>query len=481
MTVPRIGTYYRVSRVTRETRGNSVGGQRLENLAAAADLGNPAPAEYPEKEGTSASRYSTAARPEWDQLVADVAAGELDIVILWETSRGDRKVLTWVPFVEKCRAGGVLVHITKDETTYDPRKTRDYRALIDGVLDAAGEVDLTSKRVLRGQAMARAAGRPPNRSCWGLRRVYNQDTGEWIDQVADEHTPTVRRIIAELYKGTPISRVAAALTADEIATPSGKAGWTSTMVKRIAARPAYAAMIDHKGELLPGAWEPVVPVDQWLAVRAMLRDPARGTTRPGKAVHLLSGPMVCAKCGGACRAVLVAGSVHRSYQCRHQYCAAVRQDWADEYVERLVIGWLARPGRLAALVADAGTEAAEADAEARGLKDKMDRAADRYSNDEIDDDQLARITATLRPRYDKALALSRRLAVPGVLVALFNSDGAPAMDGNLDEAARRWGLLGRAQQRAALSAIFTALRLRPSASGGRAARLDTDRIVYELR
>ncbi len=44
--------------------------------------------------GLSASRFATRDRPDYQRLLADISAGKLDVVVLWEASRGDRKLAT---------------------------------------------------------------------------------------------------------------------------------------------------------------------------------------------------------------------------------------------------------------------------------------------------------------------------------------------------------------------------------------------------
>ena len=45
--------------------------------------------------GLSASRFATKDRPEYKRLLADVEAGKLDVVVLWESSRGGRELAAW--------------------------------------------------------------------------------------------------------------------------------------------------------------------------------------------------------------------------------------------------------------------------------------------------------------------------------------------------------------------------------------------------
>jgi site-specific DNA recombinase len=60
--------------------------------------------------------------------------------------------------------------------------------------------------------------------------------------------------------------------------------------------------------------EPILPLEQWHAVRAVLTDPARAiTTVGGTPRHLLSGLLFCGVCGGRLQPVRRAGTIR--YRC----------------------------------------------------------------------------------------------------------------------------------------------------------------------
>jgi DNA invertase Pin-like site-specific DNA recombinase len=103
------GLYGRVS-----TTDQSVIRQHTENLDACEKYGWR-PAEYAD-EGLSASRFAGrhggANRRDWGRLLADLSASRLAVLILWETSRGDRQLAGWATLLDTCRKHGVLIHVT---------------------------------------------------------------------------------------------------------------------------------------------------------------------------------------------------------------------------------------------------------------------------------------------------------------------------------------------------------------------------------
>jgi DNA invertase Pin-like site-specific DNA recombinase len=84
-------------------------------------------------DAVSASRYGTKARSGWPELLLMVESGRLDhgVVVLWEASRGDRKVGAWVSFIDSCRERHIKIYETQGEgRLYDPvGSSDDYHSL----------------------------------------------------------------------------------------------------------------------------------------------------------------------------------------------------------------------------------------------------------------------------------------------------------------------------------------------------------------
>jgi DNA invertase Pin-like site-specific DNA recombinase len=110
-------------------------------------------------------------RKDWHRLLGDLDQGLIDVIITWEPSRADRDLETWVAFVAKCRARGVLIHITGEDETLDARTPSHWHRLIEGGLDAAMESEKISKRTRRGVAAAAVAGAFHGDCPYGYERV----------------------------------------------------------------------------------------------------------------------------------------------------------------------------------------------------------------------------------------------------------------------------------------------------------------------
>jgi site-specific DNA recombinase len=74
-------------------------------------------AEY--EDAVSTSRFARKQREDWPRLLADIEAGRLDVVVLWESSRGSRRAAEWMAFLDLCRDRQVRIHVTSHGRTYD--------------------------------------------------------------------------------------------------------------------------------------------------------------------------------------------------------------------------------------------------------------------------------------------------------------------------------------------------------------------------
>ena len=132
-----------------------------------------------------------------------------------------------------------------------------------------------------------------------------------------------------------------------------------------------------------GTWEPIVDRATFYAVREILTDPARKTTRPGRAVHLLSvsSAAVCGVCGGPLAASnrLTGTDVARRW---HYFCAKsghvrVAKAGLDALAEAAIVGYLSREDNVGAFTAPAdGPELAAVRADLAALRSQRRELAD---------------------------------------------------------------------------------------------------------
>jgi DNA invertase Pin-like site-specific DNA recombinase len=381
--------YLRVS-MDRSGRQRSIEEQHNENQQAAAERGVTLGPPYRD-ESISASRYSRKTRDGFGQLLADLEKGRFgaDELCLWESSRGSRKVGEWVTLIELCEQQKVYIHVTTHTRTYDPANGRDRRSLLEDALDSEFEASKISARAKRAAAANASAGRPHGRAPYGFRRRYDPVTRRLVAQEPDAvEAPVVRELFDRVKAGHSLRSIALDFERRGIRTRSGKV-FSPQHLRVLATTAAYAGLRVHDSQgrgagrghspqpgtpgvsVVKGTWEPLVSEATYRAVQRLLNDPKRVTTRPGRAVHLLSGIAVCDKCGGPIFATFRYEVA--SYQCR-KGCIRIQKADIEELAEGVILRYLARPDVHDAL------RKAEADSDAlQAVRDELAAARGRLA------------------------------------------------------------------------------------------------------
>lgn len=424
-------------------------------------------------DGVSASRYARRGRPDWERLLADLAAGRFGVLVLWESSRGDRKLATWAAMLDLCREHGVWIHVVTHGRTLDMANERDYRTLAEDGVDSAYESGKTSARVGRNMARAAADGKPHGPAPYGYQRIYDPVTRALTAQAPHpDQAPVVREIIERAGAGVPLIEITRDLTARGVPAPGGGAVWHRSRVRAIATSVAYIGQRQHGAAVHAGTWEALVTEKVFYAAQRVLSDPARKTTRPGRTKHLLSYLADCGMCGARLHISHRRGVPH--YACGGSGCTSIKGSWLDEFAGRLIVARLAAPdfyGGWLAYRAEDDSAVVSARAEAQTLRTRLDGFYDAGARGELSPAALTRVEAQLLPEITAAERRAQRAGIPPALHALLE----PGAD-----LAACWAATPRPAQKDILRLMFARIALSaPTRRGGAGEDFDVDRVVIE--
>jgi DNA invertase Pin-like site-specific DNA recombinase len=437
-------------------KGSSIEDQDRENHEACEGLGAEVVAKLHDK--VSASRFGRKARDGWPQIMEMVRSGQLDVLILWEISRGDRTMDTWVPFVSACRDAGVLIHVTSAETTYDPRKGSHRKALLDAGSDAEHETEKLSARTRKGTAGAALAGKGHGPAGYGFTRIYDAHDRKKFTQVPNDNATVAEAIIERIARRDPLLRISTELNEAGIPSPGG-GKWTPTGVRELAKNPAYAGFRDHKGTLHPANWKGLVPVATWRTAMAVLAEPDRRRAAPGARKWLLTGFAV-----GACDEPVHArpGKGVRSdlYLCRDG-CIAVAVADLDEWILRLIARRLSQPDARDLFKSD-GAETQRALDEVALIQLELDDLEAQLkkgpNNGGISATLAASVEPDIRKRLTAAQARAKAVSSHGAALALLGS-GEATTEKDIRE---RWGDLSVAGRWSVVTDLFELIKIGPA-------------------
>jgi DNA invertase Pin-like site-specific DNA recombinase len=430
-------------------------------------------------ESVSASRYSRKVRAGFDALIADLEHGRFGaaVLMIWESSRGSRRVGEWVRLLELCEQHSVSIFVTTHGRCYEPGNGRDRRSLLEDAVDSEYESAKMSSRQRRAAAANAAAGRPHGCVPYGYRRVFDPQTRALI---AQEPEPAEAEVVAELFRrliqGHSLKGIARDFGERKIRTRSGK-DWTAQHLRSLAIKPLYAGLRvhipgrrggDQLGELdglYEAQWPGLVSRADWFAVGRLLRAPERRTSRAGRAKHLLSYIAHC----GVCRGTLQVA--HRKdsdpqYVCRSKGCVLITQADLDTLAEQVMLEYLAQPDVIDTLRANehhGDRELSQVRDQLAAVRARHEQLADAVAAGTVSVATLIRAEPTLLAEITTLEARARELSTPSVLRGLIE----PGAD-----VARRWVTTPMSTRREIARILLTPeligqLRLGPSPRRGR--------------
>lgn len=237
-----------------------------------------------------------------------------------------------------------------------------------------------------------AAGRPSaGRRCYG----YTADGLDIVQQEADH----VREAVTNILNGVPLRAVVRAMNDAGARTTAGNT-WKPTELRRYLSRPRLAGMRVHRGEVVgAGVWPAILSEDDYVAVNAVLSDPARRPKGRPRA-YLLSGVGRCGVCGARLYGRVEArGPI---YVCESGAHLGRKVAPIEDYVSRVMVARLSRPDAVSLFARpDEADRAAALREESRGLTARLDALAEAFAAGEIDRRQLSAGSARLRARMEQ--------------------------------------------------------------------------------
>jgi DNA invertase Pin-like site-specific DNA recombinase len=228
----------------------------------------------------------TLERPALQRLLADVAAGGIDIVVVYKVDRLTRSLLDFAKLVEAFDKAAVsFVSVTQSFNT----TTSMGRLTLNMLLSFAQfEREVTAERIRDKIAASKARG------MWmgGNPPLGYRPDGRTL-AVVKEHAAIVRHIFERyLYLGN-VRLVANELAVTGIATPQRTAStgrntggrlFSRGQIYKLLSNPIYIGEIHHRGQAHTGRHQPIIDRATWDNVQKLLADNLQGE-RTGSRAH----------------------------------------------------------------------------------------------------------------------------------------------------------------------------------------------------
>jgi site-specific DNA recombinase len=427
------------------------------------------------------SAYSGKPRPGYDRLMAEVAAGHVDTIVVRHLDR------LWRDDLEAAKGRAVLrqhrVLIAEYGGMEYPMWTAHGQHMARTMSgNGTFESDIKSERIREAAERRAEQGRMNGVCPYGWRREYERTASGRVVEAREVIDPEAAAVVVDITRrllaGESLLAVTRSLNDRGVPSPGAEftfrhkaraidnpngARWSKSSVKKLALRESNAGLrVFHKGEpderLIQGTWPALVTEDEWGRVCTLLNSASRKIAKPASRQHLLTwGIGACGVCGGYLRVARKGAAKVPLYVCAEKGCTGRNQAKVDELVTGIVVGRLSAPDALAWL---AGDEAAldEARGRAAALQARIGEATDRFITGRWTVEQVDQVTDALRPELLAAEAEVRRL--------LASMDAGVLADLAGPEAGARWEAAAVTTRRAVLEVLGLRVRLLPTGRRG---------------
>lgn len=490
---PRAAIYCRISRDA-EQDGLGVERQRKDCATLARREGFRVVEVYTDND-ISASTKSRKPRPKYDQMLEDVRARKIDVILAYSNSRLTRRPAEWIELITLANEGRLRIKTVAsgehDLGTADGRAV----ALTIAAWDAA-EAERTAERGARKHREMAEQGRHngPRPFGWNVE-------GKGADQklvINKAEAAVVRECVRRVIAGEAIWAICKDLRARDVKTPRG-AHWQTQPLRRMMMRWRNCGMRSHQPMLPDGSRSPeaVLSKGQWPKIYSrkqheqlleVLNHESRQVNRRGRdPIYLLSGVALCGACQGklvgtkeftydikgyrrkgATEAPIKKRTYPSAYKCAHMGCMRVQRRRADidHHVTEVIVGVLERDG--VSLMGGNPEVVEEASARIEEYRRALARAGSKWAKGEWSEETVDMVTADLRPKIEAETA-RLHAALPASELREFV--GA--------QARQAWEKADVTRQKAIIKAIGMRITILPIGSGNGAKGYDPDAVKIE--
>ncbi|WP_405773400.1 recombinase family protein [Streptomyces sp. NBC_01538] len=485
------------TRISHDPTGNAEGVTRQEEACRklAAELGWSVVEVKVDDDRTAVGKSGQRARrPAYAELLDMLAAGEADAVIVWHTDRLYRQARDLEPLIEIVERTHVLIRPVKqgelDLATASGRMVARILASV-----STHEVEHSIERMkAKKEANRRAGVHHGGPRTFGFKAVEPTLKGQapQVPRVDPREAKLIREAAdavlaraADPETGATLTGICRAWNARGITSPRGKP-WVIQTLRSVLLSPRIAGRVGHKGEDVgPAQWDAVIEHDTWLALRTVLTDPARSAhlasadARAPK--YLGAGLYRCGRpgCGAVVRPGGARAGQRQQYRCTTSAHLIRTAAPVDDFVERVIIARLCRPGRAREVfttsesLVDDGPDVGALTARHATLNARLNALAAAFADSEDGDPVEYREAARLIK--EKIAAVETQIADAVSAVAAANEPGP--LDGvDLPELVRRheadpddalewWRATYPLERRRKILVVLAVVTLRPGRRG----------------
>ena len=463
MKTPRSAAIY--ARISSDQTGEALGVTRqLEDCRRlAAENGWTVGEEYVDNDVSAYRSSASKPRPEYQRMLADLAGGLRDAVIVYNLDRLTRQPMELEEFTRLCERAGVT---QVNSVTTDIDLGNDDGLFMARILAAIASKESARKSErLKRKAQQLAEQGMPN---GGYQRPfgYEQDRRSVVEFEAE----ILRQIVARFLAGESSRSICVWLNEQNVPTTTG-GQWKTMTLNAMLKSARIAGLREHKGVVVAEAvWDPIITKNQRERILAQFAAKRRTNTRAPRR-YVLSGLLRCGKCGNKLFSAIRVDT--RRYVCSsgpdHGGCGGITvvAPPLEEFFSAAVLLRLDTPGMADAL---AGRRAADEQqsalaAELEADEEQMKVLSQMWAAKEI---SVGEWKAAREPIEARIRNVSRQLA------QLSGSSSLDGLIGHGEKLRESWDTLNLDRQSAIIKAVLDYATILPGKPGSRS--LDPARI-----
>lgn len=245
-------------------------------------------------------------RPRYSELLRDIEAGKINVVIVYKIDRVSRNLLDFAAFIDNLKKYEVKF-ISLSEN-FDTSSIMGQAMLKMLMLFAEMERGLTAERVMSiSKDIVSRGGHLGAPTAFG----YDYDKVSRKYTINEAEAETVKKVFRLAYEGKSTTWISNYLNGNNVKTKRGGV-WTSTTVHHILKNPSYKgwyvwnrqktgrskAKAESEWITNKGFFDIIVPESEWDAVQEKLKERQHGkNTVRASHTHLLSRIVACGECG----------------------------------------------------------------------------------------------------------------------------------------------------------------------------------------
>lgn len=452
------------ARISRDVTGEGLGVERqlADCRKLASDRGWLVAEEYVDND---ISAYKGKLRPSYQRMLDDIAAGQRDAVIVYNTDRLTRRPIELEEFVQICENAAVQQFAT---VTADINLGNDDGMFMARILAAvaAKESGRKSERQKRKALEIAEAGKPNGTNLRPFGYERDQIT------IVESEAVAIRQLAARYLAGESLMSLTSWLQHEGVLSVAGLP-WRTTTLRQTLTNPRIAGLRAHNGVVVATAiWPAIItPALHEQLVAMFARKKVSGRRAPRR--YLLSGMLRCGKCGNKLfssarentrRYVCMSGPDHGGCGKLTIVAAPVEDLLAEAVLMRLDSSEMADAlaGR-----AKADDRHAALAAELQEDKTQLTQLAEMWAAKAI---SIAEWKAAREPIEARIFNQERQLS------QLTGTNALAGIVGNGRELRASWESLNLSRQSAIVAAVLDFATIKPGSGGGRSV-MDPNRVV----